>query len=262
MEENINKSIIKDTAEAVKSLVETEPIKNLLGPISEQSGRALGTIGKAINAALIPLELLTWRAEKIREFILYEVAEKLHDVPEEQIVTPSPQILLPSLNALQYCGTNPDLKEMFAELLANAMNITHASSVHPTHVEALRQMSPVDAHLFRWIASNNTVTRVEAEWRLNSNTIWEPSIVPSEFLNLSIETLIEYTLGLNHLGVINYNRNAFSTRSGSILRQGDKRFVQLVPEIINGSLDHEAVTLVHLNFFLTPFGKNLWDICH
>ena len=49
-------------------------------------------------------------------------AEKLKNVPEENIVTPPPSIAGPVFEALRFSGEDIDLRELYTNLLASAMD--------------------------------------------------------------------------------------------------------------------------------------------
>jgi hypothetical protein len=87
---------------------------------------------------------------------------KLAGVPVEKRVPPDPVVAKGVIEALQTRYEDRELREMFANLLANAMHIDHASEAHPAFVEVIRQMSAEDARLFRWLADRGSAVREEA----------------------------------------------------------------------------------------------------
>ena len=104
---------------------------------------------RAIHAALSPLE--KWVLEK--EYNLAEtkklLEEKLKNTPVENIITPPAYVAVPALQSISYCMDDPQLRDMYAELLAHAMNSETVLNVHPTYVEIINQMSPFDALVFK-----------------------------------------------------------------------------------------------------------------
>ena len=56
-----DESKIRDAADAVKGLLEAAPIyDDALQPAAKQVGKALETLGKAVNMALAPIAALIW----------------------------------------------------------------------------------------------------------------------------------------------------------------------------------------------------------
>ena len=77
------------------------------------------------------------------------MAQKLKDVPEEKIVSPEPYVAVPALQAISYCMDSEELREMFANLLATAMNADTKDDAHPAFVEIIKQLSPLDAKILK-----------------------------------------------------------------------------------------------------------------
>src|SRR5439155_26421315 len=122
-------------------------------PLAKKTGKALATVGKAINAALAPIAALVWGYDQIREFVQTRVAEKLKDIPEERIKTPRPNVVGPALEALKYTGHEDTLKEMYANLIANSLDSETARLAHPAFVDIIKSLSPDEARILRLFAT-------------------------------------------------------------------------------------------------------------
>lgn len=139
---------VKETIEAVTGLVKAVPVyEDALQPVAKQLGKSLETVGKAINVALAPVGMLVWGYEKCQEFISTKVADRLKDVPPEDIITPKPNVAGPAIEALRYTGHEESLSDMYANLLAAAMDKNTASGAHPAFVEIIKQLTPDEAKL-------------------------------------------------------------------------------------------------------------------
>jgi hypothetical protein len=139
---------VKETVEAVTGLVQAIPIyQDLAQPAVKQVGKALETVGKAINVALAPVGALVWGYEKCQDFISTKVADRLKDVPPEDIITPKPNVAGPAIEALRYTGHEETLSDMYANLLAASMDKNTASGAHPAFVEIIKQLTPDEAKL-------------------------------------------------------------------------------------------------------------------
>lgn len=150
MEDSTKAEIIKGTTEIVKTAYE-----DAFQPVAQETGKALGTLGKTVNVALSPLRGLVWGYEHIETFIHDKVSQKLEakGVPEVNIITPDPDIAVPTVEALRYSK----LKNEFATLLSSAMNSEVAADAHPAFVEVLKQMSPLDAAIIRCLKPDDGV---------------------------------------------------------------------------------------------------------
>ncbi|MGH1429466.1 MAG: DUF4393 domain-containing protein [Arenicella sp.] len=153
MGENNTESSVEGTINAVSGLVEKVPVyQDAVQPIAQETGKALGTVGRAVNAALSPLRGVVWGIEQIEEFVHTKVAKKLESVPPENIDTPDLSVAGPALESLKYVGHKESLSDMYASLLASSMNKETSSSAHPGFVEIIRNMSPDEAKIMKFLA--------------------------------------------------------------------------------------------------------------
>ncbi|MFJ2518339.1 DUF4393 domain-containing protein [Cellulosimicrobium cellulans] len=74
-----------------------------------------------------------------------DMAEKLADVPEEHITSPSPIVAAQSMEGLSYSLDEPDLKEMYLNLLATASDDRRAHEAHPSYAQLIKQLAPREA---------------------------------------------------------------------------------------------------------------------
>lgn len=89
------------------------------------------------------------RLEEAAEVAATETAARLADVAAEDLVDPAPAVAAGVVVALQTRAEEPELRAMFAELLANACRRDRAGGVRLAFVEVLRQLEPEDARLLR-----------------------------------------------------------------------------------------------------------------
>lgn len=139
---------IRDAADALKGLAEAVPIyQDALQPAAKEVGTALQTVAKTIHIVLAPVSVLVWGYEQIQDFVSTKLAEKLKNVPPENIATPKPNIAGPALESLRYTGHEETLREMYANLLAASMDTRTANGTHPSFVEIIRQLTPDEARI-------------------------------------------------------------------------------------------------------------------
>ncbi|MEB1110120.1 DUF4393 domain-containing protein [Citrobacter portucalensis] len=150
-------SNVADIANAVAAVAKEVPVyQDALQPAAQEVGKALGTVAKLVNVALAPVSVLVWGYDQIREFTATKVAEKLKGVPPEKIVTPSPNVAGPAIEALRYTGHEESLSEMYASLLATAMNKDTIEKAHPAFVDIIKQLTPDEAKIVRGFAARGT----------------------------------------------------------------------------------------------------------
>jgi len=116
---------------------------------AKEIGKTLSLIPKAINVALSPIEQWLYNKEINLEKTKILISKKLENIPEEKIVSPESYVAVPTIQALSYSMDSDELRNMYANLLAKAMNIDTKEQVHPAFTEIIKQMSPIDANILK-----------------------------------------------------------------------------------------------------------------
>jgi len=148
-----DKSNIEVAINAVSDLVEKVPVyQDAIQPLAKETGKALGTVGTAVNAALMPIRGLVWGIEQIEVFVQYKLAKKLKNVSPEDIQTPDPAVAGPAIESLRFTGHKEDIAELYANLLATSMDKSTARSAHPGFVEIIRNLSGDEARILSFMA--------------------------------------------------------------------------------------------------------------
>lgn len=119
----------------------------------QELGKAALTVAKCINNALLPIAAINFGFEKARGYFANkfeaEMAEKAAQIPPEHVMEPKPSIAGPALQGLAFAHEEPNLKEMYLNLLASAMDDRRADAAHPAFVEIIRQLTSEEARLLR-----------------------------------------------------------------------------------------------------------------
>ena len=257
---------IKDTVEAVTGLVKSVPIyPDTIQPAAKELGKSLETVAKTVNIALTPLKALVWSFEKLQNFIDIKVSEKLINTPQKDIQTPRANIVVPSLQALSYSDEEPELQELFANLIAASMDKHTSSFVHPSFVEQIKQLTPDEAKLLRYfsiadslplisIKSKNKVGAGEYERYRHVSLLGEkagcanPHLTSIAIDNLVRLGLIEIPQNITYAEKQTYNELINHPEIKAICEEIDKeegRQFRIVEEIIT----------------ITDFGKQFINIC-
>ena len=156
-----------ETIKEISKEIAKNAYNDVAKPVAKPTGELLGLVPRAIKAALSPLE--KWIINK--EYNIAEIKklleEKLKDTLPEQIQPPEPYIAVPALQYISYCMDNNELRNMYANLLANSMDSVVKNGVHPGFVEIIKQLSPDEAKILNYFSFNNTVPTISL--RLMSN---------------------------------------------------------------------------------------------
>ncbi|XYQ53179.1 DUF4393 domain-containing protein [Pectobacterium carotovorum] len=139
---------VAETINAVTGLTQSVPIyQDAFQPAAKAIGKGLETIVKSINVALAPLSAMVWGYEKIQEQFIPKVTEKLKDTKPEDIITPKPNVAVPAIEALRYTAYDESLSDLFAGLLASAMDKNKSNEAHPAFVEIIKQLTSDEAKI-------------------------------------------------------------------------------------------------------------------
>jgi len=146
----------KQIIEAAKALglgeIVPEIYHDMLQPAARQIGDGLATIAKAVKISLAPLEAGVWGYDQIKEWLSIRVTRILSDRKAKRIKTPPLSIAGPLILQLIFAKNEPDLKELYASLLASAMDSSNTVT-HPSFVSIIQQLTSDEAKILRHISS-------------------------------------------------------------------------------------------------------------
>lgn len=168
---------------------------------TQESGKMLSLIPKTINAALAPLR--QWIAQK--EYNVAEteklLAQKLENVEYKKIVSPESYVAVPALQAIAYSMNSDELRNLYANLLAKSMCIDTKELVHPSFVEIIKQMSPLDAFVFKRIMEKEINPMIhlimkneEGHYVTIITNVTDINVASQELVGVSIDNLTKQNL--------------------------------------------------------------------
>ena len=168
---------------------------------TQESGKTLALIPRTINAALAPLR--QWILQK--EYNVAEteklLAKKLENVCEETIVSPESYVAVPAIQAISYSMDSNELRNLYANLLVKSMHIDTKDLVHPSFVEIIKQLSPLDSLVFKRLMERRVNPMIDlimknAHGHFSTITanVTDVDIAPQEQLGVSIDNLAKQNL--------------------------------------------------------------------
>ncbi|MGN0264388.1 MAG: DUF4393 domain-containing protein [Oliverpabstia sp.] len=166
---------------------------------------------RAIHAALSPLEKWVMQKEYNLAATKKLLEAKLQETPVENIITPPSYVAVPALQAISYCMDDDQLRDMFAELLAHAMNTDTVDNVHPTYVEIIKQMSPYDAVVFKKLVKQIVIPCIGIKYVHKESRASYPICDIAVFSNFTKHPLVPTQIcleNLERLHLIEINRKS------------------------------------------------------
>lgn len=135
--------------EAVKATVK-DAYADAVKPFAQQLGKAGETIGLLGNMFLAPARMLGLKVDDYGKQWEARLKEKLdQQVPKEHQQAPHPAIAGPLLQKAFFKEDEPDLREMFDNLLIKAMCKETVEFAHPAFAEILAEITPDEAKIVK-----------------------------------------------------------------------------------------------------------------
>ncbi|MDB4967291.1 MAG: Uncharacterized protein JWN44_2980 [Myxococcales bacterium] len=144
----------------VKSATEVgvQIAKDVYGDTFKGSMKAVGEI---LYGVLVPFETLAKAWNGVWRQFQAALTHKLKNVPAENIREPPKNIAYPLLQAYPFTEDEPELRDLFEQLLASSMNSATVEECHPAFVEMLKQLTGDDARIMRAFQHEEAFTLIE-----------------------------------------------------------------------------------------------------
>ncbi len=201
------KGLIESTAIAVKELV-PETTRQTDGILST-------VVGFFNNVVLYPVKKANLTFKYKLEAFEQDLKKKIENIPSENLQDPPLMIAGPVLEALKYTYDEENLREMYENLLASAMDNRKVNSTHPSYVDAIKQMSPLDAKILaiivekRQLRCGEIVFDVQKTGKIIYNGM--PKYFVPELVNLSDPFIVSSALSnIERLKLIDISDTRFN----------------------------------------------------
>lgn len=213
-------------------------------------------------------ELAGYGYARLKDRLGPRLAAHVEAVPEEDRISPDEAVAGPALEAARFVAEKPELIEMFATLLATAMDRTTASLAHPSFSDVIRQLSSDEARILNFMTSQGmdyqaAVVDVNLMADLSS-TYYRPFLV--DFSHLGRDAKVDhedltqaYISNLCRLGVCEIPNGVFLIKE-ELYRplKEDKDMLALLAPFIGGGRGYRFRTKL---LQWTSFGRAFSQAC-
>jgi hypothetical protein len=141
-----------------------------------------------------------------------KVEEKTQEIPEEFLTEPQMHIVGPAIEASKFYIDSEQLRQMFANLISASIDSRKIEQTHPSFVEIIKQLSPLDAGVLANFKHTNRVPLVQLRvCKENSAYI----IVQNHIMNFSnnqfYKSHASSLSNLQRLGLLDINYSTLSS---------------------------------------------------
>lgn len=133
-----------------------------------------------------------------------EVKLGIEKIPEENIQEPKMSVVGPALEASKFYIEEDEIRGMFAKLIASSMDKTQSINTHPSFVEIIKALSPLDAKnlYFLYRGRDETISKIRVTNKENDSYtdhfnhvfLGNPECQDNNLIEFSIENLIRLKL--------------------------------------------------------------------
>ena len=246
-------------------------VRNVTGELSKEVGFTLANVWHLVFGSFNH-QIAKWRIKQqqaLDEFSK-DVAAKVLAVPEDKRIDPNLNIIGSALEKAKYAIEEPELRNMFANLIASATNSDMANKVQPSFASIIEQLSPLDAQNLATFRTKATQAIAAYRYSLHPKGylpildhvfLGNPNEKDLEIQSLSLSVLehqglveIDYSSWLNNNDVY----NAFGETPFYKARKAP--FIEK-PESIDDTPRKKDFIFQKGLVSLTPLGKSFIHIC-
>lgn len=133
-----------------------------------------------------------------------EVKSGIEKIPEENIQEPKMSVVGPALEASKFYIEEDEIRGMFAKLIVSSMDKTQSINIHPSFVEIIKVLSPLDAqNLYSlYHGRDETISKIRVTNKENGNYtdhfnhifLGNPECQDNNLIEFSIDNLIRLKL--------------------------------------------------------------------
>lgn len=248
--------IIKSASDAAQD--------NLPATMQQTDGALSTVVGFFNNVVLYPVKKANLTFRYKLESFEDDLKEKTKNIPPENLQIPPTMIAGPTLEALRYTYDEDELREMYENLLASAMDTRIANQALPSFVDAIKQMSPLDALILQKFVDLYQLACAGIKFSIENTNQMYSKAMPLYFLQeladmsdpFIVSTSITNLLRLGFLNIIDGTIKNFDYESFKV-----HPYVQSRIELFNSFGAPFKVVIDKKVVTLNDYGKCFAKIC-
>ena len=256
MDDNANSDIVKSASEVLPQTV-------------KQADEALSTVFGLFNTLMLPFKMANLFAQQKWEKFQEDMERKTADTPAENLQSPPLLIAGPTLEALKYAYDEVQLRDMYENLLASAMDTRWVDKTHPAYVKAINQMSATDAQIFKKTVQYNQFRCIGVKFTIPETDLMYTNGMPQYYVSELTDLLDPFAVSaslvnLQRLGLIDIREGTLRGQDYEILQQDEyvKSRIQLFKVLCQKEFNRDVkIETETYSISVTDYGDNFSAVC-
>ncbi len=264
----------KELAKEAVSQTVGQAYTDIVHPAAKTTGEMINFVPRTIKVCLGKWEKWILNGENAIKETERLLASRLQNIPMDKIVEPEAYVAVPAIQQLSYSMDSESLRELYANLLASSMNVDTKWKVHPGFVDIIKQLTPDEARLLKYIFDSKTKQlpiiniQMNVKGRINGvgtqlrwfSHVYEGLLeAPDNYLSY-IDNLVR--LNLCHIpDTYIINDDVYQEILNSESFAATPAALMLSKGTVDGSDMKATFTVKKLSLDMTDFGKNFCTVC-
>lgn len=119
------------------------------------AGASICEVGsKTVEIFLDPFRVAIYGYDRIKEKFIPKLQRLIEGIPSEDLTAPDEEIVGSILEAVRFKTNNEEISDLFAALLASAMNTKEKDIVHPAYIQIINEISSDEAKIIKYFATS------------------------------------------------------------------------------------------------------------
>lgn len=237
----------------------TQPINELTTPVAKSAGETLQDVWDLVFGGFGTfVDKKRAKREKDLNDFKSTLLNEVNEIPEENIKEPQLSVIGPALEASKYYYEEPELRNMFAKLVAGSMD--DRKNIHPCFIEIIKQLSPHDAKILTLFSKKSQLPICHIRKNLSSEKQSFSTVDSNVYLSNDFPYLKQ-----NQLSLTSLDRAALIKISFTEWLTDDSRY-DLIKELsginlLNSQVGWEQFIISRGIARITPLGKDFISVC-
>lgn len=253
----------QDIAKEFVSQTAGKTYDDLVHPTAQATGGIISFIPRTIRVWFSKWEKWILNGEYAIRETEKLLEEKLKHIPEDKIVEPEPYVAVPAIQQLSYSFDSEELRELYANLLASSMNVDKKDAVHPAFVDIIRQLTPDEAKLLKYLSIHPEQPIIDVHHKFANEAGFLEVI--RRFTNIAesicdnINSIFSYLDNLERLKLIEIPTGVYLSDNEQYTPLENHPFVLRMMK--KALPEGEKMEIIKGKFFVSALGKEFIRIC-